>query len=276
MNVGIVGLGLIGGSFAKAFAKEGHAVFACDRNEPVVGFAKLEGTVAQVLTEKNLKDCDLLLLCLYVDDAVNYLEDNASHISKDTLVMDVCGTKTKIMEKAVPVSQAHGFSFVGGHPMAGKQYSGYGHASADLFRNAPMVLVPPSFDDIRLLTRAKEALSPAGFGKFTITTAEAHDRVIAYTSQLPHVISSAYVKSPASKGCRPLSAGSFRDMTRVSSMNETMWTDLFLENRAFLTEEIDRLIGQLAAYRDAIASGNREAVGALIREGCERKKEVGQ
>ena len=272
MIVGIVGLGLIGGSFAKAFSKAGHTVYACDIDASVVHFAMLEGTVNRELTAETLRECDLLLLCVYVEDAIQYLEANQSRISPDTLVLDSCGTKRRIMEYAPEIARRNGFLFVGGHPMAGKQYSGYKYASEDLFRGAPMILVPPSPDDIRLLSRAREALSPAGFAKYSATTAEEHDRIIAYTSQLAHIVSSAYVKRPGSAECKPFSAGSFRDMTRVAEMNGDMWTDLFMENRDNLITEIEELTLHLNEYRDALVAADAETVRALILEGTMRKR----
>lgn len=274
MTVGIVGLGLIGGSFAKAYTAAGHTVLADDLDRSILSYASLRGDIAGVLTAERLGECELLLLCTYVDGALRYLEEHGSQISDRTLVADCCGTKRRVTEGAGRVAAAYGFTYVGCHPMAGKQYSGFKHAKEDLFRGAPMAVVPPRFDDIRLLERIKALFAPAGFGRFVVTTAEEHDRIIAFSSQLAHVVSSAYIKSPTATDCKGVSAGSYRDMTRVAQMNEGMWTDLFLENRDRLSEEIGWIVARLEEYRKALDEADSDTLRALIREGSARKKEV--
>ena len=173
----------------------------------------------------------------------------------------------------LPLSLWLDFTFVGGHPMAGTQYSGFANSRADLFQGAPMVIVPKERDDILLLDRVKKLLTPAGFSHMTVTTAEHHDAMIAYTSQMCHVLSNAYVKSPRAQMHKGYSAGSYRDLTRVAWLNETMWTDLFLENRDYLLEELDRLIGYLGEYREALEQGNGDRLCTLLAEGriCKEK-----
>ena len=163
---------------------------------------------------------------------------------------------------------------MGGHPMAGTQFSGFKHSRADLFAGAPMVLVPHRFDDMDLLDRAKIALAPCGFGSFSVTTACEHDRMIAFTSQMPHILSNAFIKSPTAAAHKGFSAGSYKDLTRVAWLNPQMWAELFLENRDFTLYELDTYIESLTAYRDAIARGDGETLTALLEEGKRRKEEV--
>ena len=158
--------------------------------------------------------------------------------------------------------------------MAGTQFSGFKHSRADLFQGAPMVLVPPRFDDITLLDRAKRALAPCGFGSFSVTTAEDHDRMIAFTSQMPHIISNAFIKSPTALEHEGFSAGSYRDLTRVAWLNPGMWAELFLENREYVLNELDILQRALSSYRDAVAAEDMDALTALLQEGKERKEQV--
>ena len=172
------------------------------------------------------------------------------------------------------LAKEYGFTYIGGHPMAGTQYSGYKYARANLYKGAPMVLVPPVFDDIELLSRAKELLAPVGFGRFSVTTAEKHDESIAFTSQLAHVVSNAYIKSPTALGHKGFSAGSYKDMTRVAWLNPPMWTELFLENRENLLAELDTIIASLSAYRDALERRDAETLELLLEEGKRRKEEV--
>lgn len=267
MVVGIVGLGLIGGSAAKACKACGHTVYAYDINSNVTGFALLEGTVDAELAAGNMACCDLLLLAATPAASAGYLKANARHIASKTLVIDFCGTKSTICEVGFSLAAEHGFTFVGGHPMAGLQYSGYKYSKPTLFNNASFIMVPPVHDDIALLARVKESLAPLGFKKFVVTTADYHDRMIAYTSQMCHVVSNAFIKSPAAKSHRGYSAGSFRDFTRVSRLNEDMWTELFIENKEHLLPELELLIASLCEYRDAIASSDADTLRALLRDG---------
>ena len=274
MTVGILGLGLIGGSLARAYAIAGHRVLAHNRSESTLSFAILAGAVDEPMTPDNIGQCDLILLSIYPDACAKWLEENAVYISRDALVIDCCGIKREICERCFPIAEHYGFTFVGGHPMAGSQFSGFKYSRATLFRGSPMVLVPPRFDDIALLHRVKDALAPCGFGSFSVTTAEDHDRMIAFTSQMPHIISNAFIKSPTAVEHKGFSAGSYRDLTRVAWLNPQMWAELFLENGDHVLSELDILIRHLEQYRDAIANDDRDTLITLLDEGKRRKEEV--
>ena len=274
MTVGIVGLGLIGGSFARAYAQAGHRVLAADTDGSVLEFAKLSGAVEGTLTEGNTGTCDLVLVAVYPRAAVEYVTRMAPRFSKSALVIDCCGTKRLVCEALFPVSAEHGFRFLGGHPMAGTHNSGFKYSRANLFHGAPMVLVPPDFDDVALLNRAEELLAPAGFGKFSFTTAQRHDEMIAFTSQMAHLVSNAYIKSPTAGAHKGFSAGSYKDMTRVAWLNPEMWAELFLENRDCLPGELDSFLESLSRYRAALEQGDRETLTRLLDEGRRRKEEV--
>ena len=274
MNVGILGLGLIGGSLARAYALEGHTVYAIQRNETMLSFAMLAGAVHGKLNEKTIPKCDLILLAIYPDGSASWLERNAHLISKDALVLDCCGVKQEICSRCFPIAREYGFTFVGGHPMAGSQFSGFKYSRADLFSGAPMVLVPPVFDDIALLQRVKDTLKPCNFGFFSVTTAEEHDKMIAFTSQMPHILSNAFIKSPTALKHKGFSAGSYRDLTRVAWLNPQMWAELFLENRDNVLFELDYYIDSLKQYQQAIRDNDMDALVRLLEEGKKRKEEV--
>lgn len=274
MNVGILGLGLIGGSLARAYTLEGHTVYAIQRNETMLSFAMLAGAVHGKLNEETIPKCDLILLAIYPDGSASWLEKNAHLISKDALVLDCCGVKQEICSRCFPIAQEYGFTFVGGHPMAGSQFSGFKYSRADLFSGAPMVLVPPVFDDIALLQRVKDALKPCNFGFFSVTTAEEHDKMIAFTSQMPHILSNAFIKSPTALKHKGFSAGSYRDLTRVAWLNPQMWAELFLENRENVLFELDYYIDSLKQYQQAIRDNDMDALVRLLDEGKKRKEEV--
>ena len=274
MIVGIVGLGLIGGSAAKAYKAAGHTIYAYDINESVTGFARLEGVVDEVLSAANIAACDLLLLTATPKASAGYLEENAELLSSHTVVIDFCGTKEMICSLGFALAKKHGFTFIGGHPMAGLQFSGYKYSKATLFNGASFILVPPVHDDIVLFDSVKQLLLPLGFKKFVVTTADYHDKMIAYTSQMCHVVSNAFIKSPTAKQHKGYSAGSFRDFTRVSRLNEAMWTELFLANREHLLSELNMLITSLGEYRDAILANDAETLQRLLRDGRIAKEET--
>ncbi|MBR2416612.1 MAG: prephenate dehydrogenase [Bacteroidaceae bacterium] len=274
MKVGIVGLGLIGGSAAKAFKAAGHTVYGYDIDATVLGYARLDSTIDKELAKNTLPQCNLILLTATPAAVIGYLADNAPHIAPQALVVDFCGTKRAVCEQGFALAAQYGFTFVGGHPMAGLQYSGYKHSRATLFGGASFIMVPPVHDDINLLDRVKQALAPLDFKKFVVTTADFHDRMIAYTSQMCHVVSNAFIKSPSAQYHKGYSAGSFRDFTRVSRLNEKMWTELFLENRENLLAELDLLIDSLNQYRDAMAAGDADTLCRLLREGRIAKEET--
>ena len=274
MNVGILGLGLIGGSLARAYALEGHSVYAAEKEESMLSFAMLAGAVHGRLDAATIPCCDLILLAIYPGGSAAWLEQHAHLVSPAALVMDCCGIKREICSRCFPLAEKYGFTFVGGHPMAGSHFSGFKYSRANLFTGQPMVLVPPVFDDITLLDRAKEALKPCHFGSFSVTTAEKHDKMIAFTSQMPHIVSNGYIKSPTALEHKGFSAGSYKDLTRVAWLNPRMWAELFLENKDFVLDELDYFIESLTAYRDAIESSNMDALIALLDEGKRRKEEV--
>ena len=274
MTVGVVGLGLIGGSFAKAYAEAGHTVLATDTDAQVTAFAAVSGAVHGMLTKENLADCGLVLICVYPEAAISYMEEMGPYFGKDQVVIDCCGTKGNIVPAGMRIAREHGFTYLGGHPMAGTQYSGFKYARAGMFRGAPMVIVPPSYDDILLLSRVKELLAPAGFGSLNVTTAERHDELIAFTSQLAHIVSNAYIKSPTALDHKGFSAGSYKDMTRVAWLNPEMWAELFLDNKKNILKELDTIIDSLGEYRSAIEAGDREKLTELLLEGKLRKEQV--
>jgi len=275
MTVGILGLGLIGGSLAKAYKrKENIEILAFDTNEPVLGFAMISEVVDERLSMENLSRCELLLLATYPEAAEKWLISAAPHISSDTVVIDCLGTKRGICSMAFPLAEKYGFTYVGGHPMAGTHNSGYKYSREDLFDGAPMVIVPPRFDDIELLERIKALLAPVGFGHITVTTAEEHDRMIGFTSQMAHIVSNAYIKSPTAGSHKGFSAGSYKDLTRVAWLNPEMWAELFLENGDNLINELDFLIARLGEYRSAIAEGDYDTLVRILDEGRRRKKEI--
>lgn len=272
--IGVAGLGLIGGSMCKALIKAGHVVVGMDRDSVTEDYARLAGIIDDKLTPARMSECDYIFVALYPQAAVEFIRDNASLIKPGAVVMDLCGVKRAVCQPCFDIAREHGFTYIGGHPMAGTQFSGIKYARDDMFQNATMVMVTREDEDIFVLGDLRELLRDAGFKAVTLTTAEKHDEMIAFTSQLAHVVSNAYVKSPTARAHHSFSAGSYRDLTRVAKLNESMWTELFLDNADYLCNELDWIISALSEYRDAIKDGNADELKRLLREGRERKEEI--
>lgn len=276
MKIAIIGLGLIGGSIAKAIKDNtDHTVYGADIQQSVVLRAKLIDAIDDELDDNKLSECDLVIIALYPEYTVKFISDKAGIIRKGSVVIDCGGVKRCICDPANRLAEENGFTFIGGHPMAGVERSGFESSFGMLFNNASMILAPSPEIDIDTLHRVKEFFLSIGFGSITIVTPEKHDRVIAYTSQLAHVLSSSYIKSPTATEHHGMSAGSFKDMTRVATLNPKMWSELFIENKDNLVGEIDTLISHLQEYRDAINDGDSEKISALLEDGAQKKAACG-
>lgn len=272
-TVGVVGLGLIGGSVAKAYKRLDINVLGFDLDKSILDFAKLAEAIDGELTDETLSSCDCIFLAAYPQGVIDWVTSKAA-LLKGTTVIDCTGTKKRICDILFPVAKQNGFVFIGGHPMAGLHKSGFKHSREDLFDDAPMVIVPPSFEDIRLLDNVKTLLAPLGFGNISVATADEHDQVIAFTSQMTHIISNAFIKSPTASRHKGYSAGSYRDLTRVAWLMPEMWTELFLENREHLLKEIDFFLSSMQQYKEAISNSDDVSLKKLLDEGRLRKREV--
>lgn len=268
MNIGIIGLGLIGGSLGRAIIKRTkHNVFGTDNDTETMLKAELLKAYNFELNDSNIGEMDIVILALPPHVACNILEEISPKLKARAIVIDCVGNKRAVVTKMKKLSLEYSeIIFLGGHPMAGREYSGVKHSTANLFDNASMIFVPVS-QDIAALQVAKDFFMEIGFKKIVMTTAEEHDRIISYTSQLAHVVSSAYVLSPTAESYFGFSAGSFRDMTRVARMNPDMWTELFIENKDNLTSELDEFISNLTEYRDLINAGDKDALRAKLDKG---------
>ena len=275
MNIGICGLGLIGGSLAKAIKKNtNNKVFGYDASEKIYLEAKMFKAVDDKLTTEKIKICDIVFVAVYPQATIEYIKENQKHFKEDALVVDCSGIKRNVCEECFPIAKGNNFTFIGGHPMAGTQYSGFKYARDNLYNNATMLLVPPNDIIIEKLEALQGLLKQIGFAKIQITNAQMHDKVIAFTSQLPHVISNSYIKSPQAEIHRGYSAGSYRDLSRVAQLNAEMWTDLFLHNADNLIFEIDTLIENLQQYSDALKKNDAVKLITLLNEGNNRKHNI--
>ena len=276
MIVGIVGLGLIGGSMAKSIKnRTAHTVYGADLNAETMTMARMCGAIDAPLTEENLPQAELILVAIRPGAAVEWVRQNAARISKSAILVDLCGVKRTVVEAITPIAAEHGFAYIGGHPMAGRERGGFTAATDDLYAGASMILTPDARTDMQLLETLKAFFLDIGFAALTFSTPAEHDRIIAFTSQLAHITSSAYVKSPEAQKRRGFSAGSFQDMTRVARLDEDMWTELFLDDADYLTSELEVLVGHLTEYLDALKARDSARLRALLKEGRELKATAG-
>jgi len=275
MTVGVVGLGLIGGSLAKAIKyNTDNTVIGYDIDENVILKAKLLGAIDEEMTEQKISECDIIITGLYPEATKKYITENAKKFKRGAIVLDTCGVKTYVCEDMYRVAKENGFTFVGAHPMAGLHLSGFEHSKVTMFSNASMLLVPSPDTGINELDTVRKLFSKIGFTNIQNTTPEEHDRIIAFTSQLAHVVSNAYVKSPSAKLHKGFSAGSYRDLTRVAKLNEVMWTELFLENRENLAFEVDTIIENLKQYSKALKENDAGTLEKLLRDGRICKEQI--
>ena len=255
MRIGIRGMGLIGGSFEKAFRRAGHDV------------VDLKGATAEVIGS-----CELVVVCLPPLMVAPWIREHSAEFSAGTLITDAAGVKGEVCPKIEPIAKAAEWVYVGGHPMAGKERSGYANSDADLYRGASMIFTPFAWTDPAVVERLKAIFSEIGFARFVVTDPAHHDEMIAYTSQLAHVVSSAYVRDSLAAGHLGFSAGSYQDMTRVATVDPDIWTDLFLSNKGSLDAVLTRLIERLGQYRDAIRGEDAVALKRLLVEGRAAKE----
>ena len=274
MKIAVVGLGLIGGSFCKAITKRtNHEVLGYNRTLSTAQKALAEGSIQQIITLDQLDQADLTIVCLHPVQTIAFLLEHKDDFAKGSLVIDASGVKESVLEAVDRPLKEAGVRFVGCHPMAGREYSGYDYTLDTLFIGASFILTPTSLTDPAAVETVEELAKELGFSQTVRATPQEHDEIIAATSQLAHVVSNAYIKSPTLQREAGFSAGSFLDLTRVAKLNEDMWTDLFLMNRKALLQEIDCIQHSISQVRDALAQGDANTLKALLRDGRLRKEE---
>ena len=268
MNIAVIGLGLIGGSMCKCLKKHTfHHIMGLDANKETVKKALEQNAIDEAITADRLNEASLTIICLYPNAICEFVQNNAGNFKKGSIVIDTCGVKKVIVEKCTPILEEYGVIFVGTHPMAGREFSGFDYSTDDLFDNASFIITPDDNTPQIAIDLLSTLAGSIGFGKTVISTPKKHDQVIAYTSQLAHIVSNAYVKSPSVLEFNGFSAGSFMDLTRVAKLNEDMWTSLFMCNKYALLSELDQIIKSISEYRDAISSDNYEELHELLKDG---------
>lgn len=266
MNIVVHGLGIIGASICASLKKAGYRVYGKNRSREPVEFALAHGYIDGEAT--SYENADVVFLALPPEITMKLLDEG--DFPDGCVVSDICGVKGA--PERVVLSKPRSYRYVGIHPMAGKETSGIRSASCDLFRGANLVIARNTETDGEALSLVRTLASDMGFSRMTECTAEKHDEMIALTSQLAHVVSSAYVKRPDIADCAGFTGGSFQDMTRVAGVDEKVWTELYFLNAEYLLPEIDRVISCLSDYREALRGRDGEKMRELIREGMVFRK----
>ena len=273
MNIAVIGMGLIGGSLCRAFKQyTPHRVLGWTRNPKTVEFARSVGAIDAEVTD--LGEADVVFVALPPEATIDYLTGHAGEFRPGAVVADICGVKQPVIDAADRLLHDRGVRYVGTHPMAGKEVAGFANSDVDLYKNASYIITPTELTDPEAVEILKELAAAIGFTRIELTDPARHDAIISYTSQLAHVVSSAYIKSPTAELTLGFTAGSFQDMTRVAKLDPDMWTSLFSLNRAPLLREINTLIGHLTEFRDALDAGDLRQVRALLDQGRKLREEV--
>lgn len=265
----------MGGSIAKAIKKfTDNIVLGFDIDEIVNKNAKEINAIDDILTQSEVKDCDLVIVSLYPQATIDYIKENADNFKKSAIIMDISGVKRYVCDALYEVAKENGFVFIGAHPMAGLHFSGFSHSTEKIFNNSSMILTPYEDTPEESVNIIKQIFLKIGFANIQMSTPDEHDKIIAFTSQLAHVVSNAYVKSPNALIHKGFSAGSYKDLTRVAYLNENMWSELFLENKDNLINEIDSIVNNLVQYKEAIENNDRERLSKLLRDGKLLKEQI--
>lgn len=268
MNIAVVGLGLIGGSLCKSLKKHTfHHIMGIDSDPVTIEKALEEKAIDEKINEDRLKEANLTIICLYPDAICEFVRKNADKFKKGSIVIDTCGIKKSVVDTCTPILEEKGVIFTGTHPMAGREFSGFDYSTDNLFENASFIITPTEKTPQITIDLLSTLAGSIGFGNVVVSTPEKHDQVIAYTSQLAHVVSNAYVKSPSLLDFNGFSAGSFLDLTRVAKLNEDMWTSLFMHNKDALLKELNHIIGSITEYRDAMENDDYERLHGLLKDG---------
>lgn len=272
MNVGIIGLGLIGGSLGRTIVnRTSDKVFALDISRKAMLDGRLLSAYHDELSKDNIGQMDIVFFSLYPNALESALVEYCPLLKDGCIVCDCCGNKRRVVKQMKELSKEFpNLEFISTHPMAGREFSGVSHSTATLFDRASMILVPVK-SDLHTTAFIKQYALSIGFGTVVITTAEKHDEIIAFTSQLAHLVSSSYIKSQTAAQFMGFSAGSFRDMTRVARLSPEMWSQLTIDNADFLVSEIDSIVNSLVEYKDALKNKDVDKMKQLLADGNEKK-----
>jgi len=275
-KITIVGLGLIGGSMAMALSGFKNAsVVGVDNNLEVLSKAR-ELNIADIVTDDAKSafiDSDLVIICIYPDNIVPFLQENVKYLKSGTVITEVCGVKEKLAAQIKKLLPDH-VDYIGIHPMAGKEIEGIDVAEDSLFRNTGFIITPCETSKPYNIKLLQDLAAHIGATRIAVTTPEKHDEIIAYTSDLMHVASAALCLDYHPDMTNAYTAGAFRDCTRVATINAELWTELFLANKEHTLHEIDRFLGSIHSLRKTIQTEDAQELRKLLQKVRENKENM--
>ncbi len=267
-TITIVGLGLLGGSYAMGLKKAGNTVYGIDINENSIKFALENNYVDEAASKdfkKFLNTCDILVLCLYPNSMLSWLKEHVADINPKALITDVCGVKSTFIYEAQEILKPYGIEFFASHPMRGKEVIGIENADCAMFKDANLILCPTKENTIQGEQTVIALGKSLSFSIFPILSPEKHDEMIAFLSQLSHVIAVSLMTSKNTDNLVQYSGDSFRDLTRIANIDEHLWTELFIANKDLLCAEIDLFVNTLNRFKEHIKNEEKEEMKDIFR-----------
>lgn len=272
-NFLIVGLGLIGGSYAEALTKQGYTVNAITRSEKTLKFALDKGLIKKGSTEIDeniIKEADIIVFALYPHILIEWLRENQKYIKPGTLITDVTGVKVSVVP-AVQEILKDGVEFIGSHPMAGKESYGIENADCEIFKKANFIVTPTERNSEKAINICKQFGKILGFARISELSIEEHDKMIGFLSQLTHCIAVSLMTCNDNENIVKYTGDSFRDLVRIAKINDVMWSELFLLNKKYLTEEIDIFVNELEKIKIYLENDDKDSLMKMMRKSTERK-----
>ncbi|MCI5524363.1 MAG: prephenate dehydrogenase [Spirochaetales bacterium] len=285
LTYGIVGLGIMGGSFAKSIrlnilSQNGVCgkILACNRSTACLSMALSEGVVDETFTSDKASDmvkkCDVVFVCLYPHATLDFLKEHKNDFKSGAVVTDISGVKG-IFQKELPSILRKDVDFIIGHPMAGGEKEGYAASKAEFFVNHNYILCQQKFNKEENIHLIKSLVTAMGFTRITETTCDTHDYKIGFTSQLCHVIASALVESAQDPEITAFGGGSFEDLTRIAMINAPLWTELFISNKDKLVSHIENFQSKLDEFKNAIKNQDSTSLKNLLEDTREKRLQMG-
>lgn len=274
MNFCIVGLGLLGGSYAMALTEKGHTVTAVDVRPEAIDWARRRGIITEGAVyefDPLLKQADAVVICLYPDIAAPWLREHQGAFKPGVLITDVCGVKGHYVDEVQSFLREDA-EFIACHPMAGREVSGVEYADCSMFRVANFLITPTEKNTRRGIAFAHALADDLGFARVTELTCAEHDKVIGYVSQLTHAIAVSLMNANDDPHLVDYTGDSFRDLTRIAKINDKLWSELFFANRDVLCAEIDAFTASLLDLREKLASGDAKGLRELFVKSTERRR----
>lgn len=275
ITISIVGLGLIGGSIGMALKKSGFSkVYGIDINEEIIEFAEKNKIIDRgfLNIEEPLSKSDIVFICIYPKQTVDFIMNNKNYFKPNAIVTDVAGIKTPLIESLFDIDL--NFDFIPGHPMAGKEEGGIYNADDTIFKNANYILVPTDKNKDKNLEKLKSIIKDMGFGNILLTDSFTHDENITYVSQLPHILAVSMINCKNVDEVEKFAGGSYKDITRVARINSELWSELFIENKRFLLNQIDLFMEYIDSLKNRIENEDRSELIKMLDESFNKKGEL--